>query len=177
MLAGSADQLPYCGLGRVQDVGDVGVRVVESFAQHVCGPFVGRELLHQQQGRVLQRLASFGAEVRVRARVDWLGQPGPDVGLAPDASRLQHVDGEPGGGGRQERRRVVHGAPVVGLPAQPDTFKAYLDAVAEAAAVPVVSKYLSLLGAADVFTFDNATALIESLRIDFGELGPFGIRP
>ncbi|QUQ68299.1 MBL fold metallo-hydrolase [Kutzneria sp. CA-103260] len=56
-------------------------------------------------------------------------------------------------------------------------FKAYLDAVAEAAAAPVVSKYISLLGAADVFTFDNATALIESLRIDFGELGPFGIRP
>jgi len=56
-------------------------------------------------------------------------------------------------------------------------FKAYLDAVAATAAAPVVTKYSSVLGAADVFTFDNAMAMIESLRIDFGELGPFGIRP
>jgi len=56
-------------------------------------------------------------------------------------------------------------------------FKAYLDAVATAAAAPVVTKYSGVLGAADVFTFDNAMTMIESLRIDFGELGPFGIRP
>lgn len=56
-------------------------------------------------------------------------------------------------------------------------FKAYLDAVATTAAAPVVTKYAGVLGAADVFTFDNAMAMIESLRIDFGELGPFGIHP
>lgn len=54
-------------------------------------------------------------------------------------------------------------------------FKAYLDAVATTAAAPVVAKYTGILGSADVFTVDNAMAMIESLRIDFGELGPFGI--
>src|SRR5262245_59994743 len=39
--------------------------------------------------------------------------------------------------------------------------KAYLDAVATTAAAPVVTKYTGVLGAADVFTFDNAMALIE----------------
>lgn len=34
-----------------------------------------------------------------------------------------------------------------------------------------------VLAAADVFTVDNAMAMLESLRIDAGELGPFGIRP
>jgi len=33
------------------------------------------------------------------------------------------------------------------------------------------------LGSVDVFTVDNAFALINSLRIDAGTLGPFGIRP
>ncbi|MEV0232838.1 hypothetical protein [Nonomuraea sp. NPDC050786] len=55
--------------------------------------------------------------------------------------------------------------------------KAYLDAVATAAAAPVAAKYTGVLAAADVFTVDNAMAMVESLRIDFGELGPFGTRP
>lgn len=54
-------------------------------------------------------------------------------------------------------------------------FKAYLDAVATTAAAPVAAKYTGILASADVFTVDNAMAMIESLRIDFGELGPFGI--
>jgi glyoxylase-like metal-dependent hydrolase (beta-lactamase superfamily II) len=56
-------------------------------------------------------------------------------------------------------------------------FKAYLDAGAQQAAEPVIAKYVDKLGGADVFTFDNAAALFESLRIDAGILGPFGIRP
>jgi glyoxylase-like metal-dependent hydrolase (beta-lactamase superfamily II) len=56
-------------------------------------------------------------------------------------------------------------------------FKAYLEAVATTAAAPVAAKYTGVLAAADVFTVDNAMAMIESLRIDFGELGPFGTRP
>ncbi|MEV5575261.1 MBL fold metallo-hydrolase [Spirillospora sp. NPDC052269] len=56
-------------------------------------------------------------------------------------------------------------------------FKAYLDAVATTAAAPVTAKYTGVLAAADVFTVDNAMALVESLRIDHDELGPFGIRP
>jgi glyoxylase-like metal-dependent hydrolase (beta-lactamase superfamily II) len=56
-------------------------------------------------------------------------------------------------------------------------FKAYLDAAAQQAAAPVTAKYLDKLGGADVFTVDNAYTLFESLRIDVGSLGPFGIRP
>ena len=56
-------------------------------------------------------------------------------------------------------------------------FGAYLDAGAHQAAAPIVAKYLDKLGSADVFTVDNAFALINSLRIDVGTLGPFGIRP
>lgn len=56
-------------------------------------------------------------------------------------------------------------------------FKSYLDAGAQRAADPVVEKYLGILGGADVFTVDNAYALLESRRIDTGILGPFGIRP
>ena len=56
-------------------------------------------------------------------------------------------------------------------------FKTYLDAAAGQAAAPVVDKYLGKLGGADVFTIDNAFALFESLRVDTGTLGPFGIRP
>jgi glyoxylase-like metal-dependent hydrolase (beta-lactamase superfamily II) len=56
-------------------------------------------------------------------------------------------------------------------------FKGYLDAAALQTAAPVVDKYVGVLGGADVFTFDNAAVLFESLRIDAGALGPFGIRP
>ncbi|MEU6657514.1 MBL fold metallo-hydrolase [Streptomyces sp. NPDC046821] len=56
-------------------------------------------------------------------------------------------------------------------------FKTYLEAVAQQAADPVIAKYSGSLAAADVFTADNAFALLESLRIDAGQLGPFGIRP
>lgn len=56
-------------------------------------------------------------------------------------------------------------------------FKAYLDAASKQTADPVVAKYTGQLAAADVFTFDNAYALLESLRIDAGVLGPFGIHP
>jgi hypothetical protein len=56
-------------------------------------------------------------------------------------------------------------------------FETYLYAAARQTAAPVVDKYLGKLGGADVFTVDNALALFESLRIDAGTLGPFGIRP
>ncbi|MFC5204758.1 MBL fold metallo-hydrolase [Streptomyces kaempferi] len=56
-------------------------------------------------------------------------------------------------------------------------FKTFLDEVANTAATPVTAKYTGVLAAADVFTKDNAWALLESLRIDAGILGPFGVRP
>jgi hypothetical protein len=56
-------------------------------------------------------------------------------------------------------------------------FEGYLDAVSRQVADPVIAKYAGKLAAVDVFTFDNAFAMLESLRIDTGPLGPFGIHP
>jgi hypothetical protein len=41
----------------------------------------------------------------------------------------------------------------------------------------VTAKYLGKLAAADVFTLDNAYVMFESLRVDHGDLGPFGDHP
>jgi glyoxylase-like metal-dependent hydrolase (beta-lactamase superfamily II) len=56
-------------------------------------------------------------------------------------------------------------------------FKAYLDAVSTQAAAPVIAKYTGVLAAADVYTFLNAAAMLDSLRVDTGDLGPFGDHP
>lgn len=56
-------------------------------------------------------------------------------------------------------------------------FQAYLDAVATRASERVVPRWVERLGAADVFTNENAWAMAEAVRIDYGDLGPFGIRP
>ena len=49
--------------------------------------------------------------------------------------------------------------------------------VAAQAAGAVVPRWIDKLGGADVYTQANAYELVESLRIDFGHLGPFGIHP
>jgi len=54
-------------------------------------------------------------------------------------------------------------------------FRGYLDGVATQAANAVVPRWLDKLGGADVYTQANAYQLVESLRIDYGHLGPFGI--
>src|SRR5712692_7593322 len=56
-------------------------------------------------------------------------------------------------------------------------FKAYLDALSTQAAEPVIAKYTGVLAAADVYTFLNAAAMLDSLRVDAGDLGPFGDHP
>ena len=56
-------------------------------------------------------------------------------------------------------------------------FDGYLDEAARRAADPVIAKYAGTLAAVDVFTLDNAFALVESARIDAGRLGPFAIHP
>lgn len=63
-------------------------------------------------------------------------------------------------------------------PANPwAVFRAYLDACASQAANAVVPDWLTRLGGADVYTWSNAYTMGESLRIDTGQLGPFGIHP
>lgn len=56
-------------------------------------------------------------------------------------------------------------------------FNGYLDGAAAQAANAVVPHWTGTLGGADVYTQSNAYALVESLRIDYGQLGPFGIHP
>src|SRR5207237_750890 len=46
--------------------------------------------------------------------------------------------------------------------------RAYLDAVTDIAAAPVIEKYTGVLGAADVFTTSNTFAILESIRLDHG---------
>jgi glyoxylase-like metal-dependent hydrolase (beta-lactamase superfamily II) len=55
--------------------------------------------------------------------------------------------------------------------------RSYLGAAASLAAAPVIAKYTGQLAGTDVFTDENAAALVNSTRIDAGFLGPLGIHP
>ena len=50
-------------------------------------------------------------------------------------------------------------------------------AAASQAANAVTPRWINRLGGADVYTLANAYSLVESLRIDYGHLGAFGIHP
>jgi len=52
-------------------------------------------------------------------------------------------------------------------------FKVYLDLVAEHCANTTNAKWGTLLGGADAFGFENAHAMMETLRITYDVLGPF----
>jgi glyoxylase-like metal-dependent hydrolase (beta-lactamase superfamily II) len=56
-------------------------------------------------------------------------------------------------------------------------FKGYLDDLAMYCANVTNQKWLGVLGAADVYGFENAYIMVESLRIDYDVLGPFGVAP
>jgi glyoxylase-like metal-dependent hydrolase (beta-lactamase superfamily II) len=53
-------------------------------------------------------------------------------------------------------------------------FKVYLTEVTNYCANKTVAGWINRLGGTDVYTYDNAYAMVESLRIDFNVLGPFG---
>ncbi|KAH8799482.1 beta-lactamase-like protein [Xylogone sp. PMI_703] len=55
------------------------------------------------------------------------------------------------------------------------TFKIYLDEVTNYCANVTNEKWLGRLGGADVYGYENAYQMLESLRIDYNELGPFGV--
>jgi len=54
-------------------------------------------------------------------------------------------------------------------------FDAYLDAVAERAAERTFETWGGRLGGAEVFVHDNAVAMLASLQVDHGVLGPLGL--
>jgi hypothetical protein len=41
----------------------------------------------------------------------------------------------------------------------------------------LIAKYTGVLAGADVYTSLNAATMVDSLRIDAGDLGPFGDHP
>jgi hypothetical protein len=119
VLARPADELAGGGFRDLDDLVDLRVRVPEGLAQHVGGALGGRQSLEHDEHGVVQGLGALGAEGRVLAGVDGLGQPRADVGLATRARRLQGVDGEARRRRREERGRILHDRPVGALPAQP----------------------------------------------------------
>lgn len=54
-------------------------------------------------------------------------------------------------------------------------FRAYLDALAEYAANVTIDKWVDKLAGTDVFALSNANVMLESVRIDWGVLGPYGV--
>lgn len=55
-------------------------------------------------------------------------------------------------------------------------FDAYLDAVATQASDYLEPRWVTRLGGADVFLKSHVFTMAEALRLDYGKLGPFGIR-
>lgn len=84
---------------------------------------------------------------------------------------------------RTEAERAIDGFDPTPIFSQVDptnpwaVFDAYLEALARQAADAVTPRWVDRLGGADVFTKSSAFSMVESLRIDTGRLGPFGIRP
>ncbi|KAJ7048797.1 hypothetical protein C8F01DRAFT_1188293 [Mycena amicta] len=54
-------------------------------------------------------------------------------------------------------------------------FKAYFRVAAQTCADNSTSRWLGVLAAVDVFAFENAYRMIESLRVEYDVLGPFGV--
>ncbi len=82
----AADELGGVDHADAEEVGDVGVAVVEPAAQDVRGAFGGRQPADQQVERVRGRLVPFGPGGDLLALVGGLGRPVTDRGLAPRSS-------------------------------------------------------------------------------------------
>lgn len=54
-------------------------------------------------------------------------------------------------------------------------FKAYLRVATQTCADNTTSRWLGVLGAADVFAFENAYKMVDALRLEDDTLGPFGV--
>jgi hypothetical protein len=120
VAAGAVRELAHRGRAAVEDPGDLRVRVAEDVVQHEDRAFQRRQRLqHDEEG---QR-AGLDAD-RLRGGVgrrlhDRLGQPLPDVGLAPAG------EGGPAGEGvvhrdpHQVRARLRHRFPGPAGPGQP----------------------------------------------------------
>jgi hypothetical protein len=56
-------------------------------------------------------------------------------------------------------------------------FRAYLDTLTGYAANKTTAKWTDRLAATEVWAFSNAGVMLESVRIDYGVLGPYAVQP
>jgi hypothetical protein len=121
VLLGTVKDLLAGGLGDVENLGDLPVRVVEGHSQHVHGPFVGGQPLQEGEDGVRDRVALFCGVVRAEHRVPGeqrLGEPSADVGLAPGPRGGELVEAQVGQDRRQPGLGDLDAVDVRGLPAQ-----------------------------------------------------------
>lgn len=108
------------GLGDVEDLGDLPVRVVEGFPQHVHGPLPGGQALHEGEDRVRDRFALLGGVGRAEHRVPGeqrLGKPLAHIGLAPRPRGGELVEAQVGEHLGQPGFRHLDTCDIGGLPA------------------------------------------------------------
>jgi hypothetical protein len=83
---------PVICLADREQFGDLPVRLVERFAEHVGGSFDGRHVLEEHEHRAVVRFGALRAVRKVGLGVDRLREPRADVGLASCSDRLSDVD-------------------------------------------------------------------------------------
>ena len=121
VLLGTVEDLLAGGLGDVEDLGDLPVRVVEGLPQHVHRPLVGGQPLHEGEDRVRDRFALLSGVGRAEHRVPGeqrLGEPSAHVGLAPRPRGGELVEAQVGEDLRQPGLGDLDAVDVGGLPAQ-----------------------------------------------------------
>jgi hypothetical protein len=109
------------GLGDLEDLADVAVRVPERLPQHVHRPFVGRQALHEGEDGVRDCVALLDGLGRVEhriAREQRLREPLAHVGLASCSRRRQLVEAQVGHDLGQPRLRHVDVVDLSAVPAQ-----------------------------------------------------------
>ena len=77
VLPSASDHLPRVGLFEPKYARNVAVRIIERFPKNEGRSFGRGQRFQQNQNPKRQRLASFSAQWRTDAHVDWFRQPRP----------------------------------------------------------------------------------------------------
>ena len=107
MASRACRELAGVVLALADDLGDLGVAVVEHVVQQEHRALLRREALQEHEEGERERVGHLGLAGRIGRAVghERLGQPLADVGLASHAGRAQLVDREPRGHRRDVRPR------------------------------------------------------------------------
>ena len=106
----AGDELARVALALADHLGDLVVGVGEDLAQQERRALDGREPLEQHEEGERERVGQLGLGARVAGALvgeQRLGQPRPDVLLAPHARGAQVVDRQAGGDGREVGLRAL----------------------------------------------------------------------